>query len=130
MSNIESNLKRDRESMSEDTEEGRRSFAMELCNLTLNDNLVAPARKLPHLEEILQSWNDPQLPLYRNRELLAVVYREVDTITIEKVHGTTNFVVTYCERDFNAGNDFQPPDRVYIGTAEECQRFHPTVFSL
>jgi hypothetical protein len=130
MLNTESNLKRDRESMSENTEEGRRSFAMELCNLTLNDNLVAPARKLTHLEEMLQCWNEPQLPLYRNRELLNVVYGEVDTITVEKVHGTLNFVVTYCERDFNAGNDFHPPDRVYIGTAEECALAHSTIFSL
>lgn len=122
------NLKRDREPGSEDTEEERRTFAIELCNLIMTDNLVAPARKIPYLEEVMENRNIPRL--HRNREVLNVIYGDVDTIVVEKVHGTTNVVVTYYEKDFNCENAFQPVNRVYIGTYEECILAHPAVFLL
>lgn len=123
--------KRDRESISEDTEdEQRRLLASQLCQLDMSDMLVRPDRRIASLEDVKKRQEEPQSPLYRNRELLRIIYEEHATIVVEKVYGTKNFVVTYHDVEYCAENNYSTVGRVYVGTASECRNSHPGVLGM
>jgi hypothetical protein len=121
-----SSAKRNRQEVSEDTEDGRRHSGFE--DLLMTEVPSEPHPTLFSLEELKRCREEPNLRF--GRELIRILYTETHSITIEKVHGTDNFLMIYRELAFSAENNYHPRGKCYVGTASACNRLCPGICDL
>ena len=90
---------------------------------------VSGNRVIDGLEVIKKSLEQPREPLYKNRELLDIIYEETYVITIHKLIGTDNIIIAYTETGFSVENDFNPISKIYIVPESDYKKFYPDIFA-